>query len=131
MDVRRAVRKEFKKPSRTRDSSKDSTDINLIMRKYEKTGLITHLNKRNAVFGDFSNVQDYQTACQAVIEANNAFMTIPARVRARFGNDPGQLIAFLANPANDKEAVQLGLKVVKEVPPSPPVASPEPPEAGS
>lgn len=39
-------------------------------------------------FGDFLGVSDYQTALNQVIEAEEAFDALPAKVRARFDNQP-------------------------------------------
>ena len=36
-------------------------------------------------------------------------MTLPADLRKRFSNDPGQLLSFLENEDNRAEAIKLGL----------------------
>ena len=94
--------------SRTKQSFKKQSDINVIMKKYERTGLITH-TKQNGAYGDFSDVKDYHAALNAIYEANEGFMTLPASLRKRFGNDPAQLIEFLNDANNLEEAVELGL----------------------
>lgn len=100
---------------------KDRTDINKIMAKYQKTGLIewTRKDPGNANYGDFSEVTDYQTALQQVMEAQEAFMTLPASTRKRFGNDPGQFLEFMSDDKNKEEAIKLGLI-------EPPKPAPEP-----
>lgn len=104
--------------TRTVQSAKDECDINKIMSRYAKTGLISHVNGREARYGDFTGVVDYQTAVDAVRAAEVSFMALPSSVRSRFDNDPGQLIAFLSDRANLDEAVELGLvqKPVQEKP---------------
>lgn len=96
------------KESRTKQSFKKQCDINVIMKKYEKTGLITH-TKQHGHYGDFTNVTDYHAALNAVHEANEGFMTLPASLRKRFGNDPAKLIEFLNDSKNLDEAIELGL----------------------
>lgn len=110
----RRVVTEFKKPSKTKQSFKDECDVNVILSKYMKTGLITHLAGRQLTFGDFTSATDYQTALNRILEANNAFETLPAKVRARFANDPSELIAFVSDPTNRKEAEELGLVEKRE-----------------
>lgn len=114
----------------------DECDINLIMARYEKTGVIDHVNRRAPVFDDFTDVVDYQTALNVVSEAEGMFADLSARVRARFDNDPAKLLEFVQDPANVEEARSLGLlKPVEELPvapPPPPVPEPpSPPPAAS
>ena len=44
-----------------------------------------------------------------IVAAQEAFNGLPAAVRKRFGNDPGQMLDFLDDPQNASEAVKLGL----------------------
>lgn len=99
----------FTKPSRTKQSFKDECDVNLIMKKYEKTNLITHVKKIAGNYGDFSNVTDYQTSMNAVMDANDRFAGLPSAIRAHFKNDPQNLIEFVTNPQNYEKAHELGL----------------------
>lgn len=96
-------------PSLTDQSGQRESDINYIMAKYEKTGLITHMAKNQGKFMDVSNVPDYQTMLAQIQEAESAFMTLPATTRLKFQNDPGQLISFLQDEKNRDEAIKLGL----------------------
>ena len=66
---------------------------------------------RVPTFGDFTGVQDYRSAMEAVRAANNAFMDLPANIRSRFNNDPQQYIEFFNDPKNKDEATKLGLLV--------------------
>lgn len=96
--------------SKVQQNLKDRTDINLIMAKYHKTGLIDWVkDPSKADYGDFSQVEDYQTALHQVMEAQEAFMTLSAKVRNKFSNDPAKFIEFMQNPENKDEAIELGL----------------------
>lgn len=53
--------------------------------------------------------QSYHDMCNVVVDAQNAFRSLPARVKARFGNDTYQLLRFLEDPANREEAIKLKL----------------------
>lgn len=102
-----------KSRSLTNQSDKDSADINLIMKRYEKTGLITDLisgNPRQPHYGDFTDVGDFFEIQNRIAYVKNAFDALPAELRSKFGNDPSALVDFLADPKNDADAITLGLK---------------------
>lgn len=101
--------------SLTKQAMKDECDINKIMAKYERQGIITHVAKREAYFADVSEVPDFAMAISVVEKASEMFMSLPAKLRARFDNDPAKYVEFCANPANEKELVELGLKAAPEV----------------
>jgi len=92
----------------TQQHFKDECDINNILRQFNITGILpeTTLSPR---YGDFTGISDYHSALNQVMAAEDEFMRLPADLRARFENDPAQLIQFLENPENLNEAVKLGL----------------------
>ena len=95
--------------SLTKQAMKKDCDINEILRKYNKTGVITHLANSEGQYGDFSEVTGYQDAMQAVLDAKDMFMELPSYLRKRFGNNPESLLAFLNDSDNLDEAIELGL----------------------
>jgi phage internal scaffolding protein len=100
----------------TQQHFKDECDINNILRQFNITGLLPEapLSPR---YGDFTGIGDYHTALNQVIAAEDEFMSLPATLRARFENDPSQLIEFLDNPQNKNEAIKLGLiNKIEELP---------------
>lgn len=96
-------------PSMTIQSEKDSCDINKIVARFKATGVMSNIAQSMPQQGDFTEVTDYHSAMNQVVAANEAFMALPAHVRKRFANDPGNLLAFLEDPQNQAEAVLLGL----------------------
>lgn len=102
-------------PTLTIQSEKDACDFNLIYAKYKKTGILTNIRKDPPMYGDFSNAVDFHTSILRIQEAEDQFMQLPASLRARFSNDPGKLIDFLADPQNRLEAQNLGLVVTPQV----------------
>jgi phage internal scaffolding protein len=94
---------------RTKQSFKGLTDINTIIRQYDRTGLINHVNQAAAQYGDFSAVNEYQESLNLVLNAQGAFMELPSAIRKRFGNDPGAFFEFATDPSNLEEMVRLGL----------------------
>ena len=116
--------------SRTKQSFADECNINKIIAKFRKTGMITHLKATGGQYGDFTGVTDYRAALDAIREADASFATLPADIRRQFDNDPGQFLQFVSNPDNREALVDMGLvaKTPSE-PHTPEGARPPVPEA--
>lgn len=93
----------------TSQSHKDACDINLIMKRIESGNFDPRTNIREGRFGDFTNVPTFQESLKIVSDVKAEFAALPGEVRARFENDPAQLLAFMEDPANENEAVRLKL----------------------
>lgn len=89
----------------------EESDINFIAERFKLTGDIPQMPNGFQWGAEIDNVFDYQTAMNAVVAGDRAFMQLPAKLRARFQNDPQQLMEFLLDKDNDEEARKLGLKV--------------------
>lgn len=94
--------------SRTQQQFAEEVDINTIVRRFGIDGQLPQ-GVRMPSYGDFTGLSDYQEAMNAVRLAGEAFMQMPARVRARFGHDPAEFVAFCSDEANAAEAARLGL----------------------
>lgn len=105
--------------SLAQQSFKEQSDINTIVRQFGLTGELPQ-NVQVPVSGDFSEVGDFQSAMAIVRKAEEAFMQLPADVRARFHNDPQELQVFVENKDNIDEARKLGIAVPAAKPPVPP-----------
>lgn len=104
---RESVSLKFTKPSLTKQNFKDECDINRIVPKLAKGEYISP-----AIQGQFLDVttyEDYQTSINTILNAQELFDSLPAELRKRFANDPAELLNFVHNPANQKEAEELGL----------------------
>lgn len=95
--------------SRTQQQFADQTDINYIVRQYKKTGQWISTTAKQGVYADVSQITDFYESVNKVNMAMDAFMLLPSQIRTRFNNDPGQLLAFLQDPQNHAEGVELGL----------------------
>lgn len=111
--------------SRTKQSFKAECDINVLMKKYESTGVLPP-GVGVGKYSDFSDVGDYLDAQVTLLRAQDQFDSLPARVRDRFRNDPAQFLTFVMDPANKSEARELGL-LQEEAPviATPPVETPK------
>lgn len=111
---------------RTQQHHAGQVDINNIMAKCRKSGLLPQRGEPG-FYGDFTSVEDYMTCMSRVLNAQKAFMTLPAEVRKEFDNSPGALLQFLADENNRQKAEDLGIipkpepKLVKVGEPIPPV----------
>ena len=114
---RERVQLDFKERSRAKQSFKDECDINNIMTKYVKTGLVSHVNKYGGRYGDLAGEVDYQNALDTIQRAKEVFAALPASIRTRFENDPAQFLGFVEDPANREELLQMGLLKTRPVPP--------------
>lgn len=102
----------FPNPSRTKQAFKDEADINRILDKYNRTGLLPTYDKPQQ-FGDYSGVIDFHSAQNKIAEGRTAFAELPSNIRKRFQNDPGQFLDFIYDEANLPEMIQLGLAKAK------------------
>lgn len=95
-------------PSLADQSQAEECDINTIVQRFGLTGempgsLVTPMQ------GDFTEVTDYRSALELLMEAQEAFMTLPAKVRAQFENDPHRFLEFASEPANLDALKEMGL----------------------
>lgn len=97
------------KDGRTHQSFKDECDINNVMSKWQRTGVLQHTPIAVPRYEDVSAYDSYHDALNMVIQANESFDSLPSKVRARFANDPAEFLAFCDDPANAGELVSLGL----------------------
>lgn len=114
----------FSSPSRTHQSFKDECNVNLIMSRFEKTGHLPDMIKRDPQYGDFSELPNYQESLHIVMRAEEQFSALSSRVRARFDNDPSKFLDFANNPDNQSEMIDLGLATASSKAPEP-VLSPK------
>lgn len=105
---RQRVTLECPQPSRAKQSFKDQCDINVIMAKFQKTGVITHVNKREPEYG-FASSNDLKESLKIVENAQQMFDELPSKIRKKFDNNPALFLDFVQDEANVPEAALLGL----------------------
>ena len=98
----------FKQPSLTKQSHKDECDVNFIMQRMEKTGIVSHLNHAEPNYG-FAPAIDYHEALNIVLESRQNFDELPAEIRAKFGSDLSEFLTYIENPENAPELARMGL----------------------
>lgn len=100
----------FAEDGRTRQEFADECDINNILQRYEKTGVISHFNDGQPRYLDLSDMPpDLQSSLLYVELAQESFMRLPAHVRKEFDNDPVRFAEYAADPANVDRMREWGL----------------------
>lgn len=97
-----------KEPTMTKQSLKDNQDVNKIIKRYEKTGVLGDLMKFEGQFGEVDSIS-YHEAMNLVANANSEFEKVPSAIRAKFHNDPGEFIDYATNPENQEQMIKWGL----------------------
>lgn len=92
----------------TKQSFKDECDIRNIIRRMDG-GVFPQIMAGNPSFGDFSDAPTYQEALNITIQAQAQFDALGSHVRARFGNDPAQFLAFATDDRNRAQMEEWGL----------------------
>lgn len=99
------------------------TDIHYILEKFTRTGTLPVVTEK-PMYGDFSNVQDFQEAQNLIARTKEYFDALPSDIRARFANDPREFLEFVNDPDNEAEAIELG--ILQKAESKPPVDVSEP-----
>lgn len=106
-------------------SQRDDCDINEIVEKHKRAGVLDDLLNRGSIepkmFDDVSDRPTFQEALHIVANANDMFMALPAKVRREFDNDPAQFLAAYHDPAQADRLRALG--VLPSLPDVAPVTS--------
>lgn len=97
--------------SMTKQSHKAECDIHNILKQYEKTGIITHVQSARPTYDDLPSDVDYQSAMNTLISAQAAFADLPSKVRSHFDNDPQNFLAAFTDPAQEQALRDFGLLV--------------------
>lgn len=98
---------------------REEVDINTIVARYGVTR--QSAADTMGVYGDFTGITDFYEAQQRLEGARERFMQLDPAVRARFGNDPGQLIQAV-NELSGEEFAKLMDPPKEEKPAEPPAS---------
>jgi len=89
------------------------TNINSIVSRYQKTGVLPTALIREVQFGEVG--PDLVQSLNKIKAAKEQFQMLPAKIREEFGNDPDRFLRFLADPHNYAKAKSLGIVEEKVV----------------
>lgn len=99
--------------SMTEQHHKDDCDINCVLRRLTGDDYLTR-SPGPEVYGEMPEELDYHLAFNKVQAVQAAFDELGPVVRERFKNRPAALLAFLDDPSNLDEGIELGLLVRPE-----------------
>lgn len=109
--------------SRAKQSFAKEADINHIMARYMKTGILVDPalagSARRPMYGDFFNSADFLAMQNSLACVRSVFDQLPASVRAEFSNDAARMLDFISDPANLDRAISLGLLAESDRPSKP------------
>ena len=95
------------KDGMTKQSFKDQTDINKILKKAQRQGSISHLVKHGAQYGDFSDMPTLLEAENRLRRGREIFDELPSEVRKEFDNNAGKFFTYVNDPANSDRLREL------------------------
>jgi phage internal scaffolding protein len=101
----------------------DSTDINRILARFAKTGVIDHVTKHQPVYADVHNI-DYHEALNQVKEVESIFMELPAVERKKFGGDPAKFVEYLGQANAVKDMSDGSIDEIEQERQAPAIATP-------
>jgi phage internal scaffolding protein len=110
--VSRETALHFEDPSRAQKHMLKDTDINVIVGRFHKTGILPQ-GLQAPSYGDFEGIFDYADAVNAIARAGETFDQLPSKVRARFHNNPQEFVEFCSDEANLAEIEKMGLTAPK------------------
>ncbi len=103
------------KPSLTQQEFKESCDINNILAKFSVQAHALGVEpsqlmpQDQGTYGDFSNLDDFQTAQNKIAFLNDQFSNLPSDVRRKFGDNLNNFIGALSDPSRIDELGELGV----------------------
>ncbi len=87
---------------RTKQCFKDECNIQKIMARAEKAGTISHLQKYEGVYADYSDF-DFFEQTQKLTQGREIFDALPAELRREFGQSPAAFFNYVNDPENAED----------------------------
>lgn len=107
-DAKPRVQLEFPEgESGAKQQFKDECDINIIMTRYEKQGVLTHVNNKIPSF-TVADGESFTEIMQKLSAAKEYFESLPSAIRNRFGNSVEQFVDAANNPEYAEQLKDLG-----------------------
>lgn len=114
------------KETRVQQNFKDETNVNNIVKRFQQTGQLPQGRNQEPLYLDHTQFTDYTEMLNQTSHVKQVFDQYPAKIRARFQNQPAQLLEFLSNPENKEEAIAIGLAPRPQKPDAQRSGAPEP-----
>ncbi len=82
---------------RVKQSFKDETDINKILKRAQKTGTISHLNQYEGRYADFADFDFFESQLM-LTKGREIFDALPSEIRNEFGQSQGAFFEYVNDP---------------------------------
>lgn len=105
--------REYVLHGRTKQSQKDECDINKLLERSAKHGALSHLEKYQPFYGDFSGY-DFETHIKNIARGNTIFEELPAEVKKEFDQSAQKFFEFVTKPENADKLPQLLPAIAKQ-----------------
>lgn len=115
-----------KRKSMTQQHHVKNTNINQIMKRFERTGVLPQ-RVAKPLEGPLPDVENFHEAMNIVVRGRQVFESLPSAIREEFGNSPEAFLAAFQDEAQHDRLRELKLMVPKPVEPSPAPPAPPPP----
>lgn len=113
--------------SLTKQSDVHRAEMKHILAKYEETGVLVGLRDTDLEFRDVSQFDDFSEMMRESVNAKQAFMRLPSKVREVFGHDHMNWLDAAHDGLQDDQRARLTkLGVLEEVEDLPPAPAPAP-----
>lgn len=103
-------------PSMTKQSFRDSTKVDRILKQYatkgvdaNNVGLFQNNVATSAKFGVADMARDYQMQLNRVVAVKTYFESLPSRLRDFFRHEPSNMLEYMADPKNKDKCIEMGL----------------------
>lgn len=106
----------LQKDGRTQQQHREKCDVNRIIAKYNKTGVLDHMGRASNLYGDASKLKDLRESQNLIAEVRSMFMQLPATEREFFQNDIANYAEFMTDPKHRDGRIQRGYE---KAPPPP------------
>lgn len=98
----------------TKQSHKAECDIINILKQYQRTGVITHVQAARPTYMDLPDNYDFQDALHTIQRGTEAFEALPAKVREHFDNDPEKFLTALYDSQQHDKLREFGILRAQE-----------------
>lgn len=94
--------------SMTEQQHKESCDVNYILKRFEQTGVMEHINTLKPRY-EYASAQTFDEAARLMTSAQQEFDQLPASVRLHFNNNVPTFLDAIQDPSQVETLQTLGL----------------------
>lgn len=98
-------------PSKTVQSDAELGDVNAVMDRYRRTGIVAGLNEVEKEYRDVTTFSDFADVMRHARAAEEEFMKLPSKVREMFNHDAMQWLDTAHDPEKRQALLDKGLIV--------------------